>query len=110
MIDKFSTYLAQIKYPSRKQKIKETWDIEGRLKNSNQIFKFDVRPMKINKDKLEKKGYFKTKADKMVFETIDNWILFDIEELHNYIKTKNSKNFNIEILMKDLDWNMVLPK
>lgn len=110
MLTNFSTYLTEINYPSRPQKVKEAWDIEGRLKNSNQIFKFDVRPMKASNNRLEKQGYFKTKADKMVFETIDNWIIFDIEELHNYIKTKNIKDFNLEVLMKDLDWNIILPK
>jgi len=27
-------------------------------------------------------GYFKTKADKMVFNMKDEWVIVDIEELH----------------------------
>ena len=42
----------------------EIWDVEGRLKNGNQPFKFDIRPLKQVNNKVEKIGYFKSKSDK----------------------------------------------
>lgn len=94
--------------PTIKQKKEELWDVSGILKDrSNQEFKFDLRPL--NKD-LSKKGSFKTKADKMVFETVSEWILVDIEELHNYIKQHELKVVELEDLISKLDWNIILPK
>jgi len=104
---KFVDNLISIKYPTETEK-KELWDVSGILKNrSNQEFKFDLRPL--NKD-LSKKGSFKTKADKMVFETISEWILVDIEELHNYIKQHELKVVELEQLISKLEWNIILPK
>ena len=104
---KFVDNLISIKYPTETEK-KELWDVSGILKNrSNQEFKFDLRPL--NKD-LSKKGSFKTKADKMVFETISEWILVDIEELHNYIKQHKLKVVELEQLISKLDWNIILSK
>ena len=104
---KFVDNLISIKYPTETEK-KELWNVSGILKNrSNQEFKFDLRPL--NKD-LSKKGSFKTKADKMVFETISEWILVDIEELHNYIKQHKLKVVELEQLISKLDWNIILPK
>jgi len=103
----FIDNLISIKYPTEEEK-KELWDISGILKNrSNQEFKFDLRPLDKN---LSKKGYFKTKADKMVFETTTKWILVDIEELHNYIKQHKLKVVELEDLISKLDWNIILPK
>ena len=80
------------------------WDVEGIL--HNQKFKFDLRPIKNNM----KIGSFKTKADKMVFDMKDKWIILDIEELHSYIKTKNLKDIHLEDLISKLEWNIILPK
>ena len=93
------------------QRKTEIWDVEGRLKNSNQIFKFDIRPIKaVSDNKLEKIGYFNTKADKMVFETIDHWIIFDVEELNEYVKSTNKRDFNMDELLDNLSWNLILDK
>jgi len=107
MIKKFSTYLTQIKYSSRQQKIKEIWHIEGVLKNRlNQKFKFDLRPIKDN----GKVGSFRTKADKMVFDMKDQWVIIDVEELHQYIKENDLKDVHLQSLISKLDWNIILPK
>lgn len=91
-----------------KQKKEELWDVSGILKNkSNQEFKFDLRPLS---KELSKKGSFKTKADKMVFETTSKWILVDIEELHSYIKQHQLKVVELEQLVSKLEWNIILPK
>ena len=106
----FINYLIDVTYPTEEQRKNEIWDIEGRLKNGNQLFKFDIRPLKPSKDRLEKVGYFKSKADKIVFEAENQWILFDTEELHKYIKSKNKRDFNIQELLDTLSWNLILSK
>jgi hypothetical protein len=104
---KFIDNLISIKYPTEIEK-KELWDVSGILKDrSNQEFKFDLRPL--NKD-LSKKGSFKTKADKMVFETVSEWILVDVEELHSHLKKYQLKTIQLEELILRLDWNIILPK
>lgn len=104
---KFIDNLMSIKYSTETEK-KELWDVSGILKNrSNQEFKFDLRPL--DKD-LSKKGSFKTKADKMVFETVSEWILVDVEELHSYLKKYQLKTIQLEELVLRLDWNIILPK
>ena len=107
---KFIELLHEPVLATSKQQLEEIWDIEGRLKNGNQLFKFDIRPLKPSKDRLEKVGYFKSKADKIVFEAENQWILFDTEELHKYIKSKNKRDFNIQELLDTLSWNLILSK
>jgi hypothetical protein len=106
----FTNYLTDITFPTEEQRKNEVWDVEGRLKNGNQIFKFDIRPLKPSKDRLEKVGYFKSKADKMVFETEKKWVLFDLDELHQYIKSSDKRDFNIDELLDNLSWNLMLDK
>ena len=57
-----------------------------------------------------KGGSFKTKADKMVFDLKDQYIIVDIEELHQYLKDKPSKIVLLDDLISKLDWNIILPK
>ena len=90
--------------PSDQQRQKEMWDVEGIL--HNQKYKFDLRPIKDN----YKAGFFKSKADKMVFNTKDQWIILDVEELHGYIKQKDLQNVTLDELISALDWNIILPK
>jgi|TARA_A100001391_G_scaffold47934_1_gene28587 hypothetical protein len=103
-VKEFQDRLKEVKLPSKQQKKKELWDIEGIL--NNQKFKFDLRPIIKN----GKTGSFKTKADKMVFDLKDQWIIVDIEELHQYLKENNLKNVHLESLISKLDWNIILPK
>jgi len=90
--------------PSDQQRQKETWDVEGIL--HNQKYKFDLRPIKNN----YKVGFFKSKADKMVFDIKDQWIILDVEELHQYLKQNELENVDLEELISSLDWNIILPK
>lgn len=107
----FILNLTDISYSTKKQKVEEIWDVEGRLRNANQIFKFDIRPIQaVGKNKLEKTGYFDTKADKIVFETIDHWVIFDVEELNEYVKSSDKRDFNIDELLNNLSWNTILNK
>ena len=103
----FCKKLVNITHATDLQKKTELWDIEGIIKGySNQRFKFDTRPMK---DDL-KKGYFKTKAEKIVFERGDQFIIVETEELHKYLKDNKLKKVNLEELILQLEWNIILPK
>ena len=93
---KFVNLLSAVNYPTSNQQKKELWDVEGIIKkHSNQKFKFDLRPLKNN----IKKGFFKTKADKMVFDIKDQYIVVDVEELHEYLKDKELKTVYLEELI-----------
>jgi hypothetical protein len=106
-LDIFLRHLKNIKYPVKKQKQKELWDISGILKNrSNEVLKFDLRPLKNNC----KNGSFNTKADKMVFDIENQYIIVDIKELHTYIKQHKLKKVLLEELIFNLDWNTILQK
>ena len=100
----FINLLKKVKYPSPNQKNKELWDIEGIL--NNQSFKFDLRPLKNN----AKGGSFRTKADKIVFDMKDQFIVVDTEELHQYLKENKLKEVHLQDLLSKLEWNIILPK
>jgi hypothetical protein len=103
----FINLLKKVNYPSPNQKNKELWDIEGIIKDkSNQSFKFDLRPLKNN----VKGGSFNTKADKMVFDMKDQFIVVDTEELHQYLKENKLKEVHLQDLISKLEWNIILPK
>jgi hypothetical protein len=108
VLKEFSKYLTDVKYAFKK----EGWHISGILKNaSNQNLKFDVRNMRKVSDSLsEKEGTFNSKADKMIFDTPTQWIILDIEEMHKYLKDNKKKEVNLNELMSELDWNMVINK
>jgi len=89
---------------NNKQKDIELWDVEGIL--HNQKFKFDLRPLKNN----AKGGSFKTKADKMVFDMKNEWVIVDVEELHQYLKENELKEVHLQDLISKLEWNIILPK
>lgn len=98
----FKDYLDNIEYPGPKS----SWNIAGTIKGQNGFYKFDTKPLKNN----AKGGSFKTKADKMVFDIKDQYIIVDIEELHQYLRENNVKNVQLEDLISELDWNIILPK
>ena len=106
----FINYLSDSVLATPEQRKKEIWDVEGRLKNGNQTFKFDIRPLKEVNNRAEKTGYFKSKSDKMVFETISQWIIFDTEELNEYVKSMDKRDFNLDELLDNLSWNLIIDK
>jgi|TARA_R110002020_G_scaffold62475_3_gene167165 hypothetical protein len=109
-MQKFISYLSDPILATLEQKEKEIWDVEGRLKNGNQVFKFDIRPLKEVNNRAEKTGYFRSKSDKMVFETINQWIIFDTEELNEYVKSTDKRDFNLDELLDNLSWNLIIDK
>ena len=46
----------------------------------------------------------------MVFDFKKQWVILDIEELHEYIKDKSLKNLLMEDLLDNLTWNIVIDK
>ncbi len=80
---KFINQLDNINYATKKQVEEEHWHVEGIIRNkTNQKFKFDLSPViKFQKNDYGKVGHFKYKADKIVFDFKDNWILMDTEEI-----------------------------
>jgi hypothetical protein len=100
-------FLENITLATPKQRKQELWDVEGILKNrSNEKLKFDLRPLSNNK----KAGSFNTKADKMVFDIKNEYIIVDVKELIDYIKNNHSNVVQLEDLLSKLEWNIVLPK
>lgn len=104
--------LKEIKYPTERQSKKEGWDVEGILhKYSNQILKFDIRNMvKLNNDYIGKEISKFSKADKIVFEFKNVWVIIDRKELIQYLKNKKIKNINIKHLINNLMCSIVINK
>ena len=111
-MDSFIKNLKSIKYPLKNKKEKELWDVEGILKNrTNKSFKFDLRPLSEYKNNaVGKKVRNASKADKIVFDLKNQWIIVDVEELREYCKKTRSKQVLLNELISNLDWNIILPK
>ena len=89
----------------------EDWQVEGNIKRlSNQYLKFDIRFLKDFNDKKGKLINSKSQADKVLFEDDQNWILVDTQELIKYMRISDLKQINLEQLLSNIDWNIVLPK
>jgi len=112
VISKFLSLLKEYKLANQHEKENELWDVRGTLeKHSNREFKFDLRPIQnLNNNLFGKKGSTKTKADKMVFNTKDKWIVVDIEELHDYLKNEKTKIIHLDKILLDFDWNIIINK
>jgi hypothetical protein len=104
--------LNDIVWPTLEQKQNELWNVSGILKkNSNQHFKFDVRGMfNMPNNQLGKKILTTSKADKIVFETEDKWVVIDFNEFNEHIKKTNLSVFQFEDLLNNLEWNIIIPK
>lgn len=111
MDNNFINNLKNINLPSTSQKENEGWDVEGILKNkSNQSFKFDIRKWSKYGQLIGKKVKYKSKANKIVLEEKNNWIIIDCEEMKDYFKKNKLKQVTIEDLTSKLDWNIIIPK
>ena len=99
-------YLTNVKWNNNNQ-----WQVEGNIKRlSNQYLKFDIRFLNDFNDKKGKLINSKSKADKVLFEDDKNWILVDTQELIKYMKHYGLKEIKLEELIKNIDWNIILPK
>jgi len=88
-----------------------TYQVEGLLEQSNQYYKFDIRFLNdFSEDKKGKLISSASKADKVLFEDDKNWILVDTQELIKHMKEHSLKEVKLEELIKNIDWNIILPK
>ena len=107
IVNRFSKCLTAIEYP----KEKTSWNIAGMIKGKNAFYRFDVRDMfEMLDGTLAKRGRLDTEAEKMVFEQKNDWVIFDMNELHKYIKTHKLKKVYMNDLIKTLEWNIRIKK
>jgi hypothetical protein len=109
---KFIDQLDDVTYATDEQIAKEHWHVEGLIKTrTNQKLKFDLSPIKKFKEKdFGKIGHFKSKSDKIVFDFKDSWILIDTQELHEHIEKTNKKDLNLNELLDEFSWNIIINK
>jgi hypothetical protein len=96
-----------------KEEIKnEGWHVKGILhKYSNKELKFNVRAMfKMDHHQLGKNVEIKNKSDKVVFETVKEWVIIDTEELQKYLINQKEKIIKFETLLERLEWTIFIPK
>ena len=107
IVKKFAKYLTGIEYPNEKT----SWNIAGMIKGKNAYYRFDVREMfEMPDGTLAQKGRLDTKAQKMVIEGEKNWMIIDLDELHEYIRREKKKKVYINDLIDDLEWTIFLAK
>ena len=107
IVKKFAKYLTGIEYP----KEKTSWNIAGMIKGKNAYYRFDVREMfEMPDGTLAQKGRLDTKAQKMVIEGEKNWMIIDLDELHEYIRREKKTKVYINDLIDDLEWTIFLAK
>jgi hypothetical protein len=54
------------------------------------------------------KGRLDSKADKMVLEMENKWVILDLEELHQYIKKNKLKKVYVNDLISKLEWTIFI--
>ena len=107
ILERFSKHLTGIEYP----KEKTSWNIAGMLKGKNAFYRFDVRDMfELSDEGLAQSGRLDTQAQKMVIEGEEEWLILDLDELHEYIRRENKMKVYINDLINDLEWTIFLRK
>jgi len=109
---KFVNLLSTVNYPTSNQQKQELWDVEGIIKkHSNQKFKFDVRDLFRYKESQGARWQkYATRADKVVLEATDRWVIIEVAEMNKYVKKHKLKQVRLEDLMKELEWSIEVPK
>jgi hypothetical protein len=105
-------YLDDIKWPNKYEVINFKWNVSGILKGrSNEHLKFDTRPMNPLEDgRIEKKIGANNQSNKVLCFSENYYYLIDTEEFYSYMKNENKKEVCIDELLKNLSWNIKLPK
>ncbi len=89
----------------------EQWQVSGIINRiSNEYLKFDIRFLKDFNNKKGKLTNSRSESDKILFEDNKNWILIDTQELIKYMKKNNLKEIELEKLINNIQWNIILPK
>jgi len=112
MKDFIKKYLTNVKQATKKEKEKELWDVVGILKNRlNEKLKYDLRPYNIDNQGRDVKPLTnRSKADKIVFEQKDKWVIVEAVELHGFIITHRLKEINLDEIIDALEWNININK
>jgi two-component SAPR family response regulator len=112
MKDFIKKHLTNIKHATKKEKEKELWDVAGILKNRlNKKLKYDLRPYHTDEIGRDVKPLTsKSKADKIVFEQQDKWVIVEAVELHGFIITHRLKEVNLDEIIDALEWNININK
>jgi len=105
-------HLTDVTWPSKDVSKNELWDVSGILKGRlNEGLRFDVRPLRKQQDgRTAKKGRTTTTANKMVVETLSQWIIVDVEELHKHIIANKLREVHLEEIIEKLEWKIILEK
>ena len=107
IVTRFSKCLTAIEYP----KEKTSWNIAGIIKGQNAFYRFDVRNMfKLSDGTPAQNGKLNTKAQKMVLEADKEWLILDLEELHQHIRKEKKSKLYINDLISELEWTIFLAK
>ena len=107
ILNRFSKHLTGIEYP----KEKTSWNVAGMIKGNNAFYRFDVREMfEMPNGTPAQSGRLDTKAQKMVLEGEKEWLILDLEELHEYIRREKKTEVYINDLISDLEWTIFLAK
>ena len=107
IVKRFAKHLTNIEYP----KEKTSWNIAGIIKGQNAFYRFDVRNMfKLSDGTPAQNGKLNTKAQKMVLEADKEWLILDLEELHQHIRKEKKSNLYINDLISELEWTIFLAK
>ena len=112
MKDFIKKHLTNVKQATKKQKEKELWDVVGILKNRlNKKLKYDLRPYDTDNQGRDVKPLTnRSKADKIVFEQKDKWVIVEAVELHGFIITHRLKEINLDEIIDALEWNININK
>ena len=107
IVERFAKKLTAIEYP----KEKTSWNIAGIIKGQNAFYKFDVREMfELPEEGLAQSGRLDSQAQKMVLEGDKQWLILDLEELHEYIRREKKMKVYVNDLISDLEWTIFLAK
>ena len=107
IVKRFAKHLTNIEYP----KEKTSWNIAGIIKGQNAFYRFDVRNMfKLSDGTPAQIGKLNTKAQKMVLEADKEWLILDLEELHQHIRKEKKSKLYINDLISELEWTIFLAK
>ena len=107
ILEKFSKHLTGIEYPKKKT----SWNVAGIIKGQNAFYRFDVRDMFTLPDKGPvQSGRLDSQAQKMVFEGKKEWLILDLEELHEHIRREKKTEVYINDLISDLEWTIFIAK
>ena len=65
---------------------------------------------KVSNNEFHKRFKSNSKADKIVIEEKNKWLIIDTKELVDYLKKNKNREIDINKVLKTLKWNIVIDK